>query len=380
MATVKNVKSNEIVNGALGLMRPPKPPPESEIISQWRGSADNPLVSIQCITYNHAPYIEDALNGFLMQKTTFPFEIWIHDDASSDGTREIVERYQAVYPKIIKTIFQVQNQYSKGIRAKYFLRGKCKGKYYALCEGDDYWVSSEKIQKQFEALEEYPESHIAVHPGYMWDVRDNKFIKKYFRGNKSSILDVSNVAASLRQYCPTASYFFKASEMEAMPDWFFEAKDLPFGDYFRETILGRNGLVYTPHFYSVYRRNVPGSYTVRTSDMSPDHLIGNMKAVLYYTSKLFNIDEIPKSSIRIRRRKIYLDYLSMALQKKSFEMYLGVINLAEYNKECLSFQFSIARHSVLIFHAYVYSYRILSPSIMVAEKLIDKIRYPSIIN
>ena len=73
----------------------------------------DPLVSISCITYNHAPFIRECLDGFLMQKTNFPFEILIHDDASTDGTQEIIEEYVAKYPDLIFPIYQVENQYSQ---------------------------------------------------------------------------------------------------------------------------------------------------------------------------------------------------------------------------------------------------------------------------
>mgnify|MGYP001097425295 CR=1 FL=1 len=72
-----------------------------------------PLVSICCITYNHEKFIEDAIEGFLMQKTDFPIEIIIHDDASTDGTREIIDRYKEQHPGLIRTIYQKENQYSQ---------------------------------------------------------------------------------------------------------------------------------------------------------------------------------------------------------------------------------------------------------------------------
>lgn len=115
----------------------------------------NPLVSISCITYNHAPFIRDCLDGFLMQKCDFEFEILIHDDASTDGTRDIIKEYQEKYPEIIKPMFQSENQYSKGVRGimARFNFPRAKGKYIALCEGDDYWISKEKLQKQVSFLE-----------------------------------------------------------------------------------------------------------------------------------------------------------------------------------------------------------------------------------
>jgi glycosyltransferase involved in cell wall biosynthesis len=90
------------------------------------------------------------LDGFLSQKTNFPFEIVIHDDCSTDGTREIIEEYSQKFPDIIFPMFQHENQYSKGIRGMMarFNFPRCRGKYIALCEGDDYWTDPYKLQKQ----------------------------------------------------------------------------------------------------------------------------------------------------------------------------------------------------------------------------------------
>ena len=112
------------------------------------------LVSICCITYNHEKYIRDAIEGFLMQKTDFPFEVLIHDDASTDGTADIIREYETKYPDIIKPIYQTENQYSKGIKiSATYNYPRAKGKYIALCEGDDYWIDPYKLQKQVDFLE-----------------------------------------------------------------------------------------------------------------------------------------------------------------------------------------------------------------------------------
>ena len=90
----------------------------------------------------------------MVQKTNFPIEILIHDDASTDGTADIIREYEAQYPDIIKPIYQTENQYSKGINPGFeFLFPRARGKYIALCEGDDYWTDTLKLQKQVEFLE-----------------------------------------------------------------------------------------------------------------------------------------------------------------------------------------------------------------------------------
>lgn len=121
-----------------------------------------PVISINCITYNHAPYVRQCIEGFLMQETSFPFEILIHDDASTDGTQDIIREYQQKYPEIVKPCLQTENQYSKG---KGFIGleinfDRAKGKYVAICEGDDYWIDKHKLQRQFDALESSPDCSI----------------------------------------------------------------------------------------------------------------------------------------------------------------------------------------------------------------------------
>lgn len=120
-----------------------------------------PLVAIRCITYNHEPYIRDALEGFVMQKTDFPFVAIVHDDASTDKTADIIREYAAKYPDIIKPIYETENQYSKPgnplgklMNAAVLATG---AKYIALCEGDDYWTDPLKLQKQVDFLESHPE-------------------------------------------------------------------------------------------------------------------------------------------------------------------------------------------------------------------------------
>ena len=119
---------------------------------------NRPLLSIMCITYNHANYIRETINGFLIQKTKFPVEIIIHDDASQDGTQNIIKEYEALYPNIIKPIYQTENQYSKKIDiVKQYILPKIKGVYIAYCEGDDYWTDPLKLQKQVDFLEQNDE-------------------------------------------------------------------------------------------------------------------------------------------------------------------------------------------------------------------------------
>lgn len=113
------------------------------------------IVSICCITYNHEKFIRDAIEGFLMQKTTFNFEILINDDASTDNTQQIIREYETKYPELIFPIYHKENQWSKGVKPNQaFNFPRARGKYIAMCEGDDYWTDTMKLQKQVEFMDE----------------------------------------------------------------------------------------------------------------------------------------------------------------------------------------------------------------------------------
>ena len=126
-----------------------------------------PVVTIRCITYQHVNFIREAIEGFLMQETTFPVEIIIHDDASTDGTAEIVKEYANKHPQLFRTILQKENQYSQGpevwARVRNRMNEMQRGEFIAICEGDDYWISKQKLQKQVDCLRNRPNSSAVFH-------------------------------------------------------------------------------------------------------------------------------------------------------------------------------------------------------------------------
>ena len=124
-----------------------------------------PLVSISCVSFNHEAYIARALDSFLMQETDFPFEILVYDDASTDRTQAIIRDYEEKYPDLIKPYYQTENQYSQG---KYNVEGyfnypRAKGKYIAMCDGDDYWTDKKKLQLQVDYMEAHPGCSMCFH-------------------------------------------------------------------------------------------------------------------------------------------------------------------------------------------------------------------------
>ena len=151
---------------------------------------NTPLVSICCVTYNHAPFIRKCLDGFLMQQTDFPIEILIHDDCSTDGTTEIIKEYAAQYPDLIFPLYEEVNQYQQGKATEidFYNYRRARGKYIAYCEGDDYWTDPLKLQKQVDFMEANLEYSVCFHGFEEYDVR-NQQTRKIDFSTKGDFVD-----------------------------------------------------------------------------------------------------------------------------------------------------------------------------------------------
>lgn len=138
------------------------------------------IVSVNCIAYNQKIFIKDCLEGFVMQKTTFRFEAIVHDDASTDGTADIIKEYAKEYPEVIKPILEKENQWSKNNGSlEKIMQEACTGKYIAFCEGDDYWIDPYKLQKEVDYLEAHPDCSLVYTKDWHWDEKISKFSEIY---------------------------------------------------------------------------------------------------------------------------------------------------------------------------------------------------------
>jgi len=112
------------------------------------------LVTVICLAHNHEAFVRDAIEGFLMQKTSFSYEIIIHDDCSSDSTPDIIREYESRYPGLVRGIYQDHNRYDESALAwKDFLLSKARGKYIAISDADDFWTDPLKLEKQMAILQ-----------------------------------------------------------------------------------------------------------------------------------------------------------------------------------------------------------------------------------
>lgn len=134
-----------------------------------------PLVTVRCVTFNHAKYIKEALDGFLMQKTDFPFVVIVHDDASKDGTSQIILDYAKRYPDLIFPLIEKENLYSKkkGLITELMaeVMDATGAEFIAMCEGDDYWTDPLKLQKQVDFLRQNPDFGLCY---TSFDIKDEK--------------------------------------------------------------------------------------------------------------------------------------------------------------------------------------------------------------
>ena len=235
---------------------PPEPPAEEVITARWQGDPSVPEVSFICHTFNHLDYLKDALNGFLMQETSVRFEIIVHDDASTDGTTDIIKSYSKRYPNIIKPILQTENQWDKGILPGRFSFPAAKGRYIAVCEGDDYWLDPTKIQKQYEHAERKPDTVMFYHHAVVVD-DDRRYISNNVASEKG--YDAASLATG--PFVPTLTRFWRNKPLEWMT-----RKDLPIGgDLVTTSYLSRyGGAGFTPGILpAVYRRHEGGVWSMK---------------------------------------------------------------------------------------------------------------------
>lgn len=222
-----------------------------------------PLVTILCTTYNHVNYIEDALQGFINQRCDFEYKIIVHDDCSNDGTQEILRKYENLYPDIIRVIYEDENQYSKGnLRKKIFeLKDEFEGKYIALCEGDDYWIDSNKLQIQVSYLERNNDCTLTGHNTLHIDCRSGKQCAQDGFEVEQDV-NVEDVLKYRRGCFQLASYVMRKEVYFSRPELYCMSNA---GDWLLLVYAATIGRVhYFDRIMSVYRYYSVNSWTTLT--------------------------------------------------------------------------------------------------------------------
>lgn len=221
---------------------------EAELLQRWQGRSE-PVVSILCTAYNHERYIEQAIRGFLSQDCSFPFEIVIHDDASTDGTQQVIRRWQALYPTLIRTVLQTENQYSRGGRPFEILLAQARGPFVATCEGDDFWVDARKLQRQVGFLQANPDFSCTAHNYYHY-LESALTVKPWSRVGRNFVLSRRQLVGLVTLlWLPTL--VFRRSFSVLPPERALAA----IGDQFLTSYLGTQGrCMYFETMHAAVRR------------------------------------------------------------------------------------------------------------------------------
>lgn len=211
------------------------------------------LVSIRCLVYNHEPYLRQCLDGFVMQKTNFKFEAIVHDDASTDNSAAIIREYANKYPDIIVPIFEQENQYSKhdGSLSK-IMNEHMRGKYVAICEGDDYWIDPYKLQKQVDFMDDASDYSLCFHANYILNQNIIHEIHRYNYDNfNCSIEDMILMGG---EYMATSSILVRSDIFKVDISNLKWYNISPAGDNVLMLLSALNGKVaYFDELMSVYR-------------------------------------------------------------------------------------------------------------------------------
>jgi glycosyltransferase involved in cell wall biosynthesis len=182
---------------------------------------ESPIISVCLITYNHAPFLRQAIESILMQKHNFSWELIVADDNSTDSTREIVLEFKEKYPEIVRTLFQEKNvgafcNWKDMINA-------ARGKYIAYLEGDDYWTDWNKLNEQVTFLEKgdgYIGCFHNCEERFDHDDLKASFLYCSFPGT----LDVSFQDLIYKNVIPSCSMVYRNEEFNKVPDWFSKLK------------------------------------------------------------------------------------------------------------------------------------------------------------
>lgn len=286
---------------------------------------EQPLVSICCITYNQVQYIRQCIEGLLMQKTSFSFEIIINDDSSTDGTTELIKEYEHQYPHLITPIYHAENEYSKGVRGMFatYCFPKARGKYIALCEGDDYWTDPMKLQNQVDFMESHPDYSLCFHNAMVLNERleVKERIQSFCHLNHNQTISTERI---ISEWCiPTASILFRRESFEK-----FELPRLFSGDYTLELALASVGKVYyIDRYMSVYRLNNGGV----SSKISVEKWATQLFALLEWFDNLTSRQYHNEIELRIREVKKNTRYITL----KDKSMLLPMICMPKYTLKML---------------------------------------------
>lgn len=250
-------------------------------------------VSVAMITYNHEKYIAKAIESVLFQKTNFEYEIVISEDCSTDKTRDVILEYKKKFPSKIKLLLHDENI---GMNRNFMTTiNSCTGKYIAYLEGDDYWISENKLQKQVDFLDNNFDCKFCFHSVYRYNEEDQNDRHRIMpERKKEKSLTLEDVLPY--NFIATCSVVFRNGQIKKWPIWMYEVK---FNDWPLYVFLLENGGTgcFINDLYGVYRVHRGGVYSKKTELENYFNAIDILNKFNYYFKfKYYRILNLSKYS------------------------------------------------------------------------------------
>ena len=216
-------------------------------------------VSVAMVTYNHEPFIAQAIESVLMQQTEFGVDLIIGEDCSTDGTREIVTEYARRHPERIRPLW---HEHNVGAQANFVaVLNACRGQYIAALEGDDYWTDPRKLQRQVDFLEAHPECALCFHKAVVVAQDDIHLPRFKPQNSMKTIIDLDYLLGEAN-FAPTCSVMLRNGLVTRYPEWFYT---LPVGDWALLVLNAQFGKIgYLDEVMSVYRSHSEGVFSRQT--------------------------------------------------------------------------------------------------------------------
>jgi glycosyltransferase involved in cell wall biosynthesis len=292
------------------------------IADQSWPAGTRPLVSVLCITYNHENYIKQAIEGFLIQETTFPVQIVIHDDASTDSTAAVIRHYEELHPRLILAVLRSDNLYSQGIAIE--INHLVLGDFVAFCEGDDFWSSPLKIYQQIQAFSQFSDASICTHRVLLdtgmqvSDPFDNKlrdFTKEqsatYTRISAATLLNHRSNSRTCSIMVTRPVYDLFSEFLAQMPP--FAVRDI----YLLLSAVSLGACVYIDSQMAVYRQGCPGSWSRKMKSSSTFQFCQARERILGLSYwGLFRSSAAPEVKIEIRRIRRWIVFSKFSILQK----------------------------------------------------------------
>lgn len=233
---------------------------------------NSPVVSVMMTTYNHEPFIAQAVESILAQRVKFTYEIVIGEDCSTDSTGEILATYTRKHPRAIRLLARETNW---GRRRNYLdTFHSCKGKYIAILEGDDFWTSPYKLERQVDFLETHSDHTICFHPAVKYFEQEDREVH-FFPPDEKTSYTLNDLLK--RNFIATCTVMFRNHLFADFPDWFHH---VPAGDWPLHILNAQHGDIgFIPEIMAVHRIHAGGAWSPKKNSVRLNSQIEILKAI-----------------------------------------------------------------------------------------------------